>query len=166
MAQWAENLPVMQETQEMQVWRLGSGRSPGGGHGNLPQYSCLENTMDRAAWWATVHTVTKSQTCLSMHAQRKMSCYWIGSHYLLLIKSIHTLSVLIQKLPLIRMPEIWGDGLSVFQNYLWSLCSATITFKGNREAISVHHWDEGSELSPSPTVQACVQACWLLMIFT
>ena len=31
----------------------GSGRSLGGGHGNPPQYSCLENTMDRGAWWAT-----------------------------------------------------------------------------------------------------------------
>ena len=31
----------------------GSGRSPGGGHGNLLQYSCLENPMDRAAWWAS-----------------------------------------------------------------------------------------------------------------
>ena len=36
----------------------GPGRSPGGGHGNLLQYSCLENPMDRGAWWATVHGVT------------------------------------------------------------------------------------------------------------
>ena len=40
----------------------GSGRSPGGGHGNPLQYSCLGNPMDRGAWWATVHGVTKSQT--------------------------------------------------------------------------------------------------------
>ena len=33
----------------------GSGRSPGGGHGNPFQYSCLENPMDGGAWWATVH---------------------------------------------------------------------------------------------------------------
>ena len=33
----------------------GSGRSPGGGHGNPLQYSCLENPMDRGAWWVTVH---------------------------------------------------------------------------------------------------------------
>ena len=38
------------------------GRSPGEGHGNPPQYSCLENPMDRGAWWATVHGVAKSQT--------------------------------------------------------------------------------------------------------
>ena len=40
----------------------GSRRSPGGGHGNPLQYSCLENPRDRGAWRATVHGVTKSQT--------------------------------------------------------------------------------------------------------
>ena len=39
-------------------------RSPGGGHGNPLQYSCLENPMDRGAWWATVLRVAKSQTQL------------------------------------------------------------------------------------------------------
>ena len=38
----------------------GLGRSPGGGHGNLLQYSCLENPMDRGAWRATVHRVAES----------------------------------------------------------------------------------------------------------
>ena len=42
----------------------GSGRSPGGGHGNLLQYSCLENSMDRGAWQATVHSVAQSWTGL------------------------------------------------------------------------------------------------------
>ena len=41
----------------------GYGRSPGGGHGNPFQYSCLENPTDRGAWRATVHNVTKSQIC-------------------------------------------------------------------------------------------------------
>ena len=45
----------------------GSGRSPGGGHGNPLQYSCLENPMDRGAWRAIVHGVSKSQTQLSTH---------------------------------------------------------------------------------------------------
>ena len=40
----------------------GSGRSPGGGNDNPLQYSCLENSMDRGAWWAKVRGVTKSQT--------------------------------------------------------------------------------------------------------
>ena len=42
-----------------QVSILGLGRSPGEGHGNPLQYSCLENLMDRGAWWATVHGVTR-----------------------------------------------------------------------------------------------------------
>ena len=43
----------------------GSGRSPGKGNGNPLQYSCLENPMDRGAWWATDHWVVKSWTWLS-----------------------------------------------------------------------------------------------------
>ena len=39
----------------------GSGRSPGEGNGNPLQYSCLENSMDGGAWWATVHGITKSR---------------------------------------------------------------------------------------------------------
>ena len=42
----------------------GSGRSPGGGYDIPLQYSCLENPMDRGAWWATVHRDAKSQTQL------------------------------------------------------------------------------------------------------
>ena len=44
---------------------LGLGRSPGGGSGNPVQYFCLENPMDRGAWWAIVHGVAKSWTQLS-----------------------------------------------------------------------------------------------------
>ena len=43
----------------------GSGRSPGEGNGSPLQYSCLENPMDRGAWWSAVHGVTKSRTRLS-----------------------------------------------------------------------------------------------------
>ena len=39
-----------------------SGRSPEGGYSNLLHYFCLENPMNRGAWWATIHGVTKSQT--------------------------------------------------------------------------------------------------------
>ena len=46
----------------------GSGRSPGGSHGNPPQYPCLENPMDRGAWRAIVHRVAKSQTQLKQLA--------------------------------------------------------------------------------------------------
>ena len=57
-----KNLPAMQETY-MQGRRPGSvpgwGRSPGKGNGNPLQYSCLENPMDRGAWWAIVHRVAR-----------------------------------------------------------------------------------------------------------
>ena len=42
----------------------GLGRCPEGGHGNPLQDSCLENHMDRGAWWAAVHGVAKSWICL------------------------------------------------------------------------------------------------------
>ena len=42
----------------------GSGRDPGEGNGNPLQYSCLENSMDKGAWWTTVHVLTQSQTQL------------------------------------------------------------------------------------------------------
>ena len=43
----------------------GSGRSPGEGNGKTLQYPCLENPIDRGAWWAAVHGVTKSWAQLS-----------------------------------------------------------------------------------------------------
>ena len=48
-----------------QVLFSGLGRSPGVGNGNLLQYACLENSVDRGVWWATVCGVTKSQTQLN-----------------------------------------------------------------------------------------------------
>ena len=58
-AQMVKNLPAVQETQ---VQPLGQVQSPGGGHGSPLQYSDLKNPMDRGAWGATVHGVTKSWT--------------------------------------------------------------------------------------------------------
>ena len=51
----------------------GWGRCPGGGHGNPLQYSHLEHPMDRGAWWAMVHGVTKSWTQLSNLTQQHIS---------------------------------------------------------------------------------------------
>ena len=45
----------------------GSERSPGEGHGNPLQYSCLENPMDRGAWWATVPGIAELDTCMYRH---------------------------------------------------------------------------------------------------
>ena len=48
----------------------GSGRSPGEGHGNPLQYSCLENPTNREAWWATVYKVSKSRTRLKQLSRK------------------------------------------------------------------------------------------------
>ena len=61
----------MQEKQADMRWFPRSGRSPGGGHGNPLLYSCLENPMDRGAWWATIQRVAKSQT------KKKKSQTWL-----------------------------------------------------------------------------------------
>ena len=57
-----KNLPANARDKKDMGLIPGSGRSPGGGHGNPLQYSCLENPMNRGAWWAIVHRVAHSQT--------------------------------------------------------------------------------------------------------
>ena len=64
-SQVVKNLPATARDMRHLSLTPGLGRSPGGGHGNPHQYSCLENPMDRGAWWATVHGVTKNWTQLS-----------------------------------------------------------------------------------------------------
>ena len=63
MARWVKNPPAMKETQETQVGNPRR-RSPGEGKGDLLQYSCLENPMDRGNLWITVLGITKSETGL------------------------------------------------------------------------------------------------------
>ena len=58
MAQLVTNLAAMQETQVLSLGQEDSLEDP-------LQYSCLENSMDRGAWWATVHVITKNWTQLS-----------------------------------------------------------------------------------------------------
>ena len=72
----------MQETQETWLQSLGWEDSPGGGQGNPLQYSCLENPMDREAWQATVHVVTKSQRRLKDLACTHPVVWDLGSDFL------------------------------------------------------------------------------------
>ena len=68
MVQTVKNLPVIKDLM------LGSRRSPGEGNGYPLQYSCLENSMDRGAWWATVHgSHKKSDTTELLHFQFHLS---------------------------------------------------------------------------------------------
>ena len=50
-----------------------NGKIPGGGHGNPLRYSCLENPMNRGAWWATVHGVTESDTAEQLSTAQQHS---------------------------------------------------------------------------------------------
>ena len=86
----------MQEAQEKWVWSLGRKDSPRVGNGNPLQYSCLENSMDRGAWWATVQGVAKSQT----H-------YW-ATEQLLLLPSFTW-----QEVALRQKREQWGVAANV-----------------------------------------------------
>ena len=66
----------------------GWGRAPGGGHGNPLQYSYLKDSMDRRAWWARVHGVTKSQTRLKQLSTHpyKSSRFKVKKAHLLILK--------------------------------------------------------------------------------
>ena len=80
----------------------GSGKSPGGGHGNPLQFSCLENPMDRGAWWAAVHRVAKSQTLLKQLSTAQH--IWKGTYctkYIVVLILMVPLLILIQCLKVV-----------------------------------------------------------------
>ena len=66
---WRTCLPLQADIRDTDMIP-GSGRVPGGVHGNALQFSCLENPMERGVWWATVHRVTKSWIWLK----------WLSTH--------------------------------------------------------------------------------------
>ena len=77
---WASHVALVVRNLAANAWDVrdvalipGLERSPGGGYGNTPQYSCLENPMDRGAWRATLHRVAKSGTQL-----KQLSTYYFN----------------------------------------------------------------------------------------
>ena len=84
--------------------------SPGGGHGNAFQYSCLGNPRDRGAWWATVDGVIKSQTRLkqlSTHTHSYMYIYiYIQFHSIVTYTWIYEaiITIWILNIPLLQRP--------------------------------------------------------------
>ena len=83
-------------------WIPGSGRSPGGGHGNSLKYCCLKNPKDREAWWATVHGVTKSWTRLK----------WLCTHKFTRLLFLVLLDVYLS----LRQNEWWLGNLKLLSN--------------------------------------------------
>ena len=99
---------------------LGSGRSPGGGHGNPLQYSCLENPMDRGAWQATVHRVAKSQTWLK----------WLSTHACITIICLSYYRYLTEYEVVSHFGYIWIFLMANYIEYLlicfWAICMYTL----------------------------------------
>ena len=112
----------------------GSGRCPGGGHGNPLQYSCLENPMARGAWWATVHRVAKSRTLLkwlSTHAEHWVEFSELYSRYSLVITFIHINSVnsVNMSVPISPLTPLPASllGIHTLKVWLWLLLWEYIT---------------------------------------
>ena len=78
-AQWQRIRLPMQETQEMWVWSLGQEDPLEEKMGNPLWYSCWENSMDRGAWLATIHGITKSQKWLNDWAHTRVFYHWLTS---------------------------------------------------------------------------------------
>ena len=76
---WASLVAQLVKRIYLQCSISGLGRSPGEGNGYLLQYSCLENPMDREAWQATVHGVSKSQTWLKRLSMYRHACIYLHS---------------------------------------------------------------------------------------
>ena len=137
----------------------GAGRSPGAGHGNPFQYSCLENPMDIEAWWTIVHRVAKSQTLLkwlSTHAQRMIRHFpkgfpegWkIQPFPQVFLDSISLMPW--EKFP-VHPPEIPILTIRLqldcdFQ--LWGFCWRTVWSSQNcqrshpRQSLQTYHWEK------------------------
>ena len=96
----------------------GSEKSPGGGNGNLPQYSCLENPMDRGAWWATVHKVAESDTTewlSTQHSKKYVTLLFIHSCALSLFASLFLFYLLM----FIGIPQLQHNKMHTTGKY-WS----------------------------------------------
>ena len=107
----------------------GLGGSPGEGNGNSLQYSCLGNSMDRGAWWATVHGVAKSQPRLSMPCHAK---YVLDT--------------------VLRMPHVL---VRVVQRN-WNCCRKGDPFWGLKEGSCLTLWNELSKETHRLTKQEIV----------
>ena len=92
----------------------GWARSPGGGHGNPFQYSCLENPLDREAWQAIVHRVTKSWAWLKQCSSTKIKL-------------------------LFKLMSMYSSGTKKIDSYSWlkSFSTRTMAFKGRQ---SIDHF--------------------------
>ena len=102
----------IRDTGSIPRWR----RSPGGGNGNSIQYSCLENPLDRGAWWSMVYGVTKSQPLLK---RLRMHAHIIDIQYILSWE--------------VNYPVIKDHHDNGVLNFLW------VNFLSYLEVKTIHH---------------------------
>ena len=104
-----KNLPVSAGDVRDSGLIPGLGRSSGGGHGNPVQYSCLENPMDRGAWWVSVHRVAKGQTQQSN---------WASMLVLFVLIDVKTeIRTPRQNLARVQIVSDWQSWNSVFRSF-------------------------------------------------
>ena len=118
----------------------GLGRSPGGGQSNPLQYFCLENSMDRGAWWATVHRVAQSRTWLKqVSGSSKTRCFIFQ---LILAESAEELKSLLMKVK----EESEKGGLKLNIQKTKTMASGPITsWETDRETVA--DFFRGSEMT-------------------
>ena len=141
----------------------GSGRSYGGGHHNLLQYSCLENPMNRGDWWATVHRVAKSQTWLkwlSMHTHTVSWTFTILSEYFFWAGiSVVPPKNLPHWLLVVYVQWIWCVGGIWFVQWIWgSWIHSCISFH-----VKCVLWSDAMLLRilfPKPWIVTLAEAVW------
>ena len=126
-------------------------RSPGEGNGNPLQQPCLENPMDRGAWWATVHGVTKSWTRLRDYATTK---YIYTSEYCAAFKALFSKTLLFPA----HLPVFWATYLFplsppvvMFLMVAFCLILASVPFPGQMERLWLRtcDGDHGSDQGPN-----------------
>ena len=131
----------------------GSGRSPGEGNGNLSGYSCLEYSMDRGAWWATVHGVAKSWdtaehvcACMCTHTQMPERLWGVQGREKVKARPGDRLKR--------QSPDrLWAKGREKFRAQAGNRfpCCALPTSSGSRVQVNLSHpefpWQPGDKIS-------------------
>ena len=128
----------------------GLGRSPGEGHGNILQYSCLGKSMDRGTWRATVHRVAKSWTWQKWFSNQENMAYPVNRPTLPLF--------FIQKINYIVMSLLTSFTFMI--SYINNAKNASVQFSHSVISHSATHELQHARLTcPSPTPGACSNSC-------
>ena len=126
-----KNLPVNAGDIRDMGWIPGSGRSPGGGHGNPFQYSCLGNPMDRRAWQTTDHRVTKSQTWL-----KQLYFFFFSNFHLIMLNRFIVLFSLLYSSTFLYIQQ---DGSVQFSSVSQSCPTPCNPMRCSIPGLPVHH---------------------------